>query len=751
MKRILIRVSVVSGVVILGLIGVKAAQYWGKKTTPTPDKIAAAKDESKKLTAAAKNGASQLMAAAEEAVNEGAAQVSQEDPFQTTAKFVAAPPAEDRYADYRQAEEQIEAAATEAVEEAGNFINEAAENLAPVTPVEDAETTFDNNTPFQAANDAAPADEVAPEVTAPATDNRYSEWQGEQSEAPHEPVVTEEPAVAQPYEPSQEEPIAEVESEAPATEETPVAPREIAAAPSDEPGNANEFEPTPAEPRRWEDQPVADAPSTSEAASEPTVTTAPRATRLQSGAVSAGVPGDPELEKEQGAALVIHKTGPPEVQLGIETAYEIRVQNVGDAPAHDVEIHDVSPQGADLVATQPRIAPGPNGELVWSLGTLAPGEEITVQMRVTPRTEGEIGSVARVFFSADAAVRTLVTRPVLELAVEAPKSVLSGERAQLFVRVTNTGTGVATGVILEEIVPAGFEHPAGASLEYRVGTLKPRESKELPLTLSAVKPMEATNVVLVRADGDILVEQRTAIAVVAPELKVEMQGPRRRFLDRDATYTLAVSNPGTAPAKEIELVTFLAPGMEFVSADSAGQYDPQTRAVYWLLDELPPNEMGNVTVTARPTKPGEHVLRVEGRAQRGLEDIEEQPILVEGLAAVEFQVIDLSDPVEIGGEAAYEIVVKNGGTKAASDVEIVALLPVEMQLVAAEGPVRHKIAGQKVVFEPIPTLAPGDSVTLQLTAKTLEAGDARLQVKLLTADMQSPVTKEENTKIFGDE
>jgi len=32
-------------------------------------------------------------------------------------------------------------------------------------------------------------------------------------------------------------------------------------------------------------------------------------------------------------------------------------------------------------------------------------------------------------------------------------------------------------------------------------------------------------------------------------------------------------------------------------ADSAGQYDPQTRAVYWLLDELPPNEMGNVTVT----------------------------------------------------------------------------------------------------------------------------------------------------------
>jgi len=748
MKRILIRVSVVSGVVILGLIGVKAAQYWGKKSAPTPDKIAAAKNESKKLTEAAKSSASHLMAAAEEAVNEATANVSETDPFQTTAKFVAAPPPDDRYADYRQAEEHIEAAANEVVEEAGNLISDAAENLVPVAPVANAETDFDNSTPNQAADDTAPADEASP---APAADNRYSEWQGEQSETPHEPVVAEEPAATQPYESSQEAPTAASQGEEPATEDNSAAQRAIVAAPGEEQNNASKFEPTPAEPRRWDNEPIADAPSAPEAMSERAVAAAPRATRLQSGAVSAGVPGDPELEKEQGAALVIHKTGPPEVQLGIETAYEIRVQNVGDAPAHDVEIHDVAPQGADLVATQPRIAPGPNGELVWSLGTLAPGEEITVQMRVTPRTEGEIGSVARVFFSADAAVRTLVTRPVLELSVEAPKSVLSGERAQLFVRVTNTGTGVATGVSLEEIVPAGFEHPAGASLEYRVGTLKPRESKELPLTLSAVRPMEATNVVSVRADGDILVEQRTAIAVVAPELKVELQGPRRRFLDRDATYTLAVSNPGTAPAKEIELVTFLAPGMEFVSADSAGQYDPQTRAVYWLLDELPPNEMGNVTVTARPTKPGEHVLRVEGRAQRGLEDVEEQPILVEGLAAVEFQVIDLSDPVEIGGEAAYEIVVKNGGTKAASNVEIVAMLPVEMQLVAAEGPVRHKIAGQKVAFEPIPTLAPGDTVTLQLTAKTLEAGDARLQVKLLTTDMQSPVTKEENTKIFGDE
>lgn len=768
-KRILIRVSVVSGVIVAGLIAIASAQRLSrnKAIKPTADavntKAVAVSAANADPAEAVSEDTAALLAAAERESGASARRGAFDDPFQTAAAPAAPPPADDRYAEFYVAANGAQDAAVAVVEDTSAAVNESFEALAPVaatqeeTPTSDGaafrESEVGGETVASAESDATEQRQAA---VAPVADDRYTEWRRDEGASAAEQQAAPLPNDRQPF-----------------AESTPATNNQEFAAIDQRPTSAalNHDAGAPLEateslpPRHGREEPSAAAESVEQDSIGPSESMAvrnrnaaaresaerPRAERLQSAALGEGLPGDPKLESEQGAALVIHKTGPAEVQLGLETTYEIRVQNVGDAPAHDVEIHDVAPRGAELVATQPQIAPGANGELVWALGTLAPGEDVAVQMRVTPRAEGEMGSVARVFFSADAAVRTLVTRPQLELSVEAPKSVLAGERAQIFVRITNTGTGVATGVVLEEIVPAGFEHPAGASLEYRVGTLKPRDSKELPLTLAAVTPTESTNVVSARADGNILVEQRTALAVVAPALQVEMQGPRRRFLDRDATYTVAVSNPGTAPAREIELVTFLSPGMEFVSADSSGQYDPQTRAVYWLLDELPPNEMGNVTVTARPTQPGEHVLRVEGRAQRGLEDIEEQPILVEGLAAVEFQVVDLSDPVEVEGEAAYEIVVKNGGTKAAADVEIVAMLPVEMQLVAAEGPTGHKMAGQKVVFEPIASLAPGKSVTYQLTAKTLEAGDARLQVKLLTAEMQSPVTKEENTKIFGDE
>ena len=49
---------------------------------------------------------------------------------------------------------------------------------------------------------------------------------------------------------------------------------------------------------------------------------------------------------------------------------------------------------------------------------------------------------------------------------------------------------------------------------------------------------------------------------------------------------VAVSNPGTAPARQVELLAQLPPGLKFVSANNAGRYEDTTRTVRWLLEEL---------------------------------------------------------------------------------------------------------------------------------------------------------------------
>ena len=55
------------------------------------------------------------------------------------------------------------------------------------------------------------------------------------------------------------------------------------------------------------------------------------------------------------------------------------------------------------------------------------------------------------------------------------------------------------------------------------------------------------------------------IEVVAPQLQIAVNGPSRRYLDRPATYTVELANPGTASATNVELVTYLPKGMKYVT------------------------------------------------------------------------------------------------------------------------------------------------------------------------------------------
>ena len=106
---------------------------------------------------------------------------------------------------------------------------------------------------------------------------------------------------------------------------------------------------------------------------------------------------------------------------------------------------------------------------------MKPGEEQTAELQVMPMTEGEIGSVATVHFRAEASVRTMATKPMLNIEVFAPSKVMKGEEVTLKIKLSNPGSGAATGVVLSENVPAGLKHRAGPELEFEVGTLKPGE------------------------------------------------------------------------------------------------------------------------------------------------------------------------------------------------------------------------------------------------------------------------------------
>ena len=49
-----------------------------------------------------------------------------------------------------------------------------------------------------------------------------------------------------------------------------------------------------------------------------------------------------------------------------------------------------------------------------------------------------------------------------------------------------------------------------------------------------------------RPARDLLVRAGCELTVIAPALEINLEGPKRRYLNRQATYNVAVTNPGTA-------------------------------------------------------------------------------------------------------------------------------------------------------------------------------------------------------------
>jgi uncharacterized repeat protein (TIGR01451 family) len=466
-----------------------------------------------------------------------------------------------------------------------------------------------------------------------------------------------------------------------------------------------------------------------------------------------GVPGPLQLEGVQTPQITVEKRGPKEIQVGQPARFEILVRNVGSATAHEVTLRDEVPRGTSLIATTPPAAPAEEdakAELVWLLGTLPPAGEARVLMELMPEAEGEVGSVASVSFRADATLRTRATKPALTIDCPPPEPVRIGGDVEVTLTVSNTGSGTATGVVLEAFLPETVSHRAGPELEFDVGQLRPGESKTIDLVLGTRSPGRAPARFVARADGGIELDQPLPIPVTAPTLEVTIDMPARRFLQRPATCTISMVNAGTASARAVELAAQLPPGMKFVRANHAGWHDERSHRVLWNLEELPPGETGIVEVVVMPVQAGGQRITAAARSTDGPSDQALHVCQVEGLAALAFHVADSEDPIEVEGVTEYVIRVANEGTKAASGVRLAATLLGDLEPVEAEGPGRHRIENLAIEFEPLAKLGPGEEAIYKVRARGRRAGHQRVQVQLVSDDQPTPITKEEVTSVYDD-
>ncbi len=482
---------------------------------------------------------------------------------------------------------------------------------------------------------------------------------------------------------------------------------------------------------------------------------APRAEPTRTAALAGLVsnqPGNRYLDGSQNPNMLIQKRAPEEIQVGKKATFVIAVRNAGNATAHDVRVVDSVPQGSRFIESAPAATPDAQGLLSWSLGEMAAGDERTITLQIVPEVQGEVGSNALVYFAAQASVRTVATLPKLEMQVQSLSEMLIGSRQSISVVVKNSGTGVARDVRLEVDLPELLKHDIGeAQLTAPLGDMRPNEVRPITLDLAGVGPGQSTIAFRAVNDDGALSEQSVPIQVLAPQLATSITGPGLRYLERQATFVIKVSNTGTTAATNLDFIAHLPPGMKFVSTTQKGFYDPALHAVKWGLYELPVQVADPIELTLLPVELGSQSISFTATADLGLKAEAKHTVAVDGLAELAFTIGQDKRTIETGTTSTYWVQITNVGNKPDKDVQLAVQLPSGAVLRDVNAQVKYRAEGNQLLFDAVPEMRNKDQYTYRFQVQHNQPGTQIVRTQLTSSNWPVAVIKEEGTLVYNDQ
>lgn len=451
-------------------------------------------------------------------------------------------------------------------------------------------------------------------------------------------------------------------------------------------------------------------------------------------------------------SVSIETITPDPVALGKDASYEILVRNTGTVPVTGVKVEEEMPSGSRYLGGDP-LADVSFNTLRWNMGDLPVNGEKRIKVNVRPSGTDDFKTSPKVTYTATTNNIIKITRPKLVASITGPETVLFGEQAAFTVQVKNEGSGNASRVKIHVLLPNGLQHAAqqsGAAVEAELPALAAGETRSVQLFTRAVRPGMQTCELTIAGEACPPSVTKCSIMVQQPMLEMRLVSAGKAMVRGEPTFTLEISNPGNSVTPGVQAAASFPEGLEFVSASDSGNYEPGTRTVTWNLGPQAVGAKKNVTLKLRAAVAGKLAVRALAQANgTRLKAESESVVQVDGVPAVNFEVINLDNPAELNKEVTYEIRVFNQGTCPLTNIRLAAGFSEGLHITSVNGPVKHTANGQTLTFESIPRLAVKADVVLRVKAKGVTPGDLRCKVQLSCDQLKQPVVKEESTVFYA--
>jgi len=330
-------------------------------------------------------------------------------------------------------------------------------------------------------------------------------------------------------------------------------------------------------------------------------------------------------------ALAIKKEAPAEVLICDAFPVKITVTNTGSGVARNVKVSDQLPAGLTTS----------DGKSTFEsmVAMLGPGESKTFDLMVKADKTGAYKNMAKANAEGDLAAdsnttNTVVKQPVLTITKKGNERVVIGRPVNFAITVANTGDAAAADTVIKDPIPAGATFVSateggkvdGNAVVWNVGTLAPGASKTVNVSLSVAATSNISNTATVSAKcaSPASATAGTQVAGVPAILLEVVDDPDALEVGGQVTYTIEVTNQGSAPGTNIKIVAGLEDFLQFVSAGgaTAGTSDGKT-VTFAPLPSLAPKAKTSWKVVVKGVKAGDTRFKVTMTSDQMTRPVEE--------------------------------------------------------------------------------------------------------------------------------
>jgi len=460
------------------------------------------------------------------------------------------------------------------------------------------------------------------------------------------------------------------------------------------------------------------------------------------------------LLTQQAPQLTTSVEGPRKVSVGRPAQFHVSVRNDGQVEARDLIISVNVPPWAEVDNSTPSAGSTQWSDesneghvLQWRLQDLRARSAAELAMTVTVHENRPVKlGVNWTHAPATSGAVVEVVQPKLMMVVAGPDEVLFGETQVYQLTVSNPGTGPAENVMIY-LMP--LQDSGNTEASHKVGTLRPGETKQLEIELTAREAGTLQVCARAEADGGLNSDAQKDVVVLRSELNIELNGPDTQYAGTEAVFSIRVNNPGTAPAQDVDISAALPRGAELVSAGNKAQSDVQHGKVRWRVSSLAPGEERAFEIRCQLSEPGDNRLVVSGTGAGGVSDSTTALTNVIALADLKLEVSDPQGPVAVGEHAVYEVRIRNRGTKAAEGIDVESFFSEGIDPVDAEG-APHRIGNDgQIVFDTIDELRAGGEIVLKIHGLASEPGNHVFRAEVRCRELETKLAAEETTRFYG--